>query len=227
MEIRPVAREGDIGQRGPAAGRGAQATTSINAATRKGQIAQGGSGIACQVNAAAFAQIAGAVGVGPAGGDDKPVQYCCAVHAATAHHVVAVVAHDVAPRFGDEVAVVVRVVLVDVAAEDGQIALPVALVQAGFGAGKAAVEHHAVFEHECGATVGAAGGIVDAGGHPDLVAALRRGQGRLQAGVGIGPARAVVGAGGVVVDVERVLRPHRRRQPHQQKSDNKSFHNFP
>ncbi len=74
VAIRPVSHESDIGQRGPAASRGAQAATfSINAATRKVQIAQIGASVVGQIDAITFAIVAGGVGIGSAGSDDEAV----------------------------------------------------------------------------------------------------------------------------------------------------------
>ncbi|WP_041331131.1 hypothetical protein [Roseiflexus castenholzii] len=84
---------------------------------------------------------------------------------------VGVAALDIGGRLGDKVAVGVDVVLVNVAAENGGVGLPVALVAAGLRAGKAAVNCHNVLEGEGGGAVGGvSGGVVHAGLDPDLLA---------------------------------------------------------
>ncbi len=92
---------------------------------------------------------------------------------------------------GDEVAVGVGVVLVNIAAENGFVDHPVALAAAGLCAGKAAVDGHAVLELEGIRAVRA--GVVHAGLDPDFVTADGIGERGLQ-GAGVSPTGAVADA---------------------------------
>ena len=127
------------------------------------------------------------------GGDHKPIQYGRGVRPAAGDNVVGVAAPDVVPRLGDGVAVGVDIVAVNVAAEDGEVGLPVALAAVRLRPGKAAVEGDAVLEGEGGLTVAGRAGVMHARLHPDLVAANGVGQRGLQR-AGIGPTGAVAAA---------------------------------
>jgi len=128
--------------------------------------------------------------VGLPGGDDEAIQHGGVVRPAASDDVIDVVALDVCSRLGDVVAVGVDIVLVNVAAENGEIGLPVALVALHLGPGKAAVEGHAVLQGEGGFPISSCAGVVNAHLDPDFIAANSLGEGSLQ-GAGIGPRGAV------------------------------------
>src|SRR5262249_50547592 len=93
----------------------------------------------------------------------------------------------------------------DVAAERGDVGSHIALGHGRLGARKAAVDRHPRVQVEGDGAVGAAGRRIGSLGHQDLVAEVGGGQGALQVGVGVGPAAAVVGARGLLVDEQHLL----------------------
>src|SRR5690606_20227545 len=92
------------------------------------------------------------------------------------------------------------VVVVDVARQHGAVGGRLALVEVRLGAGKATVYALAGADAKADVAIGAGGRHIDTARDADFTAA-RAGERVLQVGVGIGPARAVVRAGGVVLDV--------------------------
>ena len=81
---------------------------------------------------------------------------------------IGVIALDVGPGFGDVVAVGVGVVFINIAAEDGFVGCPVAIVTAALRASKAAVDCHAVFQGEGGGAVAGGAGVIHALSYPDF-----------------------------------------------------------
>ena len=122
----------------------------------------------------------------------------------------------------DDVVGVVRQkgVALDFAAENRGVCVPVALVERRHAAGEAAVERHALLEHE--AVRAGSAGCVRAGRHPDLRGGGRGVDRRLQAGVGIGPARAVIRPGGRGVDVDHPARQGQNRRQNREKQNMRS-----
>ena len=125
---------------------------------------------------------------GQPGGDDEAVQYRGVVRPVANNDVVGVVAPDVVPGLGDVVAVGIGVILVNVAAEDGDISLPISLVAAVLCTLKAAVDCHAILQGE-GISSGCAR-IIDAGLNPNFIAADSHRQSVLQC-AGVCPTVAV------------------------------------
>ena len=81
-------------------------------------------------------------------GDDEAIQHVSAVHADAGEHVVSIVANNLSWRLSNVVPVGIAIVAINITAQDGGVALPVALVKAGLRPGKAAVKRHAAFESE-------------------------------------------------------------------------------
>ncbi|MEJ5346709.1 MAG: hypothetical protein WHS83_17505 [Chloroflexus sp.] len=110
--------------------------------------------------------------------DNAAVQDSCVVRPTTGDDAVGVVVHNVIPRLGDEVAIGVDIVLVNIAAEYGLVGLLVTFVAVVFAAGKATVECYTVLQGE---GVGAVRTwMVSAGLDPDLITGDSLGQGGLQ-----------------------------------------------
>src|SRR5690606_40456261 len=98
------------------------------------------------------------------------------------------------------------VVAMDAGAGDGGAGILVAILEFRLTAGKAGVEGDTGGDVEGAITsvvrlAVAFVGIVAAGGNPDFVTIHGAGQGILQAGVGVGPGTAVIGAASVTIHV--------------------------
>jgi len=118
--------------------------------------------------------------------------------------VVGVGAHEVVPRLGDAVAVAIHVVLVNIAAQHGDVRGPIALREQRLGRRKAAVQRHAVGQCEGGSArmarlPAALVRVVHALRHPNLVAGDGDGQRVLHIRVGVRPREAGCRAGRVRV----------------------------
>lgn len=145
------------------------------------------------------AALAGPLSSGQPGGDDEAVQYRGVVRLVAADDVVSVSTLDVVPGLGDEVAVCVDVVMINVAAEDGDISLPISLVAAVLCTLKAAVDCHAILQVEGIGPVCAR--IIDAGLNPNFIAAECHRQSVLQC-AGVCPTVAVAAIYAVWCDTE-------------------------
>jgi len=99
----------------------------------------------------------------------------------------------------DAVAVRVEVVAVDVTGEDGVVLLGIALGACSFSADESAVELDPVDSAGDGERGVLSGRRVNTGGDPELVAAGRVVDGRLQVGVGVRPRGAVAGASRIAI----------------------------
>lgn len=120
--------------------------------------------------------------------DNAAVQDSGVVRPTTGDDAVGVVAHNVIPRLGDEVAIGVDIVPVNIAAEDGLVGLPVTFVAVVFAAGKATVERYTVIQDD---SVGAVRTwMVSAGLEPNLITGDSLGQGGLQS-AGVCPRGAI------------------------------------
>ncbi len=119
-----VAAEGDVRQRG-AAGVVAHPAAVDSLIAAEGEVGERG---AAGVVVHPAAVPVGLAAVGVPGSDGKAIQSGRLRHSAAGDDVVGVVALDVSPRFGDVVAIRIRIVPVNVAAEDGHVRRPVALV---------------------------------------------------------------------------------------------------
>ena len=145
------------------------------------------------------AALPGPLSSGQPGGDDEAVQYGGVVRPVANDDVVGVVAPDVVPGLGDVVAVGVDVVMINVAAEDGDISLPISLVAAVLCTLKAAVDCHAILQVEGIGPVCAR--IIDAGLNPNFIAAECHRQSVLQC-AGVCPTVAVAAIYAVWCDTE-------------------------
>ncbi len=145
------------------------------------------------------AALAGPLSSGQPGGDDEAVQYRGVVRLVAADDVVSVSTLDVVPGLGDEVAVCVDVVMINVAAEDGDISLPISLVAAVLCTLKAAVDCHTILQVEGIGPVCAR--IIDAGLNPNFIAAECHRQSVLQC-AGVCPTVAVAAIYAVWCDTE-------------------------
>ena len=175
------------------------------------RIADGGAALLARaaartVETAAVGVLAAALGAAP--GDDKAVDDRrrgdgCAACAVQIEDVIAVCACD-GVGVGDDPIPIHRVVELQIAGQDRRVAAPVALLEAGFGADKAAVEGHP--RQHAQAVAGLVAGQIFAPGHPHLHRPAT-GSGDLQRPVqaiqGIGPApAALVAADHIPIDIE-------------------------
>ena len=140
--------------------------------------------------------------IGLPGGDDETVQHGGFGYILVGHHVKAVGSGDMG-RVRDDAMWVGEVILVNIAAQHGEMCFPIALLAGGLRPGKAAVEGHAARQSE--GIADHTSGVMHAGLHPDLITAGCSGQRGLQA-AGVSPTGAVAVAlhGGRGVEHARV-----------------------
>ena len=186
-----IAGEGDVGQR-----RVFVVTGVVHSAADGGKVAREGyvhqrraAAVVIHPTAVAIAKSA----IGLSSGNDEAIQHGGAVRGAPGDHVYGVISLDV-DRVGHHAAGIGEVVIVDIAAQHGEVGLPVALAQAGFRPIEAAIKGDTVLQGECGRAVGWVGGrLMHALLDPDFIAADGIAQRGLQ-DTGVGPSGAIFAA---------------------------------
>jgi hypothetical protein len=140
--------------------------------------------------------------------------------------VVGIVACNLGGAFVDVIAAVI-VILVNVAAEDGDVERGVALAEGGLRAVEAAVDFHTVLQRKGGAAIAGRAWVMHTSLDPDLIAARGAGQGGLQ-GAGVCPTGTVAAARSRrrgVAGARRAGGPGGRQERRQRKEQNEQYEN--